>query len=297
VEALTKDQIQMAAQTSYAYWHLERTQQLPPGGEDEFQMKLAMREARRHLASVAGNFHKALSRLQEASDYRRDHNLERLRTCFSNNNIETKNDDVAAGDGRLRLQLAGDLEKQHVVMRGQDRQSRAILIKFARTMEGTTQDAYLGTQLYIAERALAVGEFTSRGQQEQIVAVFDMSKQQSKHSPPMSWQLSAVLRLQQLYPERLGKLIVLDPPFFMRGLFHGIKPFLSATTKNKIQLVSSQEKEKRIQELVEKDHAIPLLLPEGKLTALFDLEHYLNDTPFYSPYDYHPKVVVQQLNY
>ena len=39
--------------------------------------------------------------------------------------------------------------------------------------------------------------------------------------------------------ERLGRLIVLDPPFWMRGIYHGIRPFLSQTTRDKIQMVSS----------------------------------------------------------
>ena len=42
-----------------------------------------------------------------------------------------------------------------------------------------------------------------------------------------------------VFSERLGRLIVLDPPFWMRGIYHGIRPFLSQTTRDKIQMVSS----------------------------------------------------------
>lgn len=123
-------------------------------------------------------------------------------------------------------------------MRGHDRQLRAILIKSHRDAAPTSEEEYLLTQLFIAERALACTEFLSRGTQETLVAVFDFSMQNSKTSPPVAWQISAMRTLQHLYPERLGQLIVLEPPFFMKGVFLGIRPFLSSVTRNKIQMVS-----------------------------------------------------------
>jgi hypothetical protein len=122
-------------------------------------------------------------------------------------------------------------------MRGHDRQFRAILIKSHRHAAATSEEEYLNTQLYIAERALACTEFLSRGTQETLLAVFDFSQQNSKTSPPMAWQISAIRTLQHLYPGRLGQLIVLEPPFLMRGLFASIRPFLSNVTRDKNQMV------------------------------------------------------------
>lgn len=136
--------------------------------------------------------------------------------------------------------VAGDMEKQPVVMRGHDRDARAVLIKFPRTAGGVTEEEYLTTQIYIAERANACTEFVSRGRQETITAIFDFSSYDSSHSPPMKWQLSAIRTLQHLYPERLHKLVILEPPFWIRGLFRGIRPFLSGTTRHKIELVTDR---------------------------------------------------------
>jgi hypothetical protein len=140
----------------------------------------------------------------------------------------------------MRLLVADDMKKQPVFMRGHNRDSRAVLMKLSRQSGGGTEEEYLTTQLYVAERASACTEFVSRGRQESMVAIFDFSKYDSSHSPPMKWQLSAIKRLQHLYPERLHKLVILEPPFWMRGLFQGIRPFLSGATRHKIQLVSDR---------------------------------------------------------
>jgi hypothetical protein len=140
----------------------------------------------------------------------------------------------------MRDHIQQDMKQQPVVMKKGE--SRTVLVKFPRqaTDDGTTEDAYLTTQLYIAERANACTEFASRGQDERIVAIFDFGGYDSSHSPPLKWQLSAVRRVQHLYPERLQRLVVLDAPFWMRGLFQAIRPFLSQATRQKIQMVSDR---------------------------------------------------------
>jgi hypothetical protein len=140
----------------------------------------------------------------------------------------------------MRQYVESDMAKQPVIMKGADGQSRAVLFKFPRRSGGTTEKEYLTTQLYIAERANAVIEYVSQGRQETMVAIFDFSEMRSGYSPNLQWQISAIRVVQLLYPERLHKLVLLEPPFWMRGLFISIRPFLSKATANKIQIISDR---------------------------------------------------------
>ena len=117
------------------------------------------------------------------------------------------------------------------------------MVKFPRRevtgdVDSPSEEAYVTTQLYIAERANACSEFLSDA--GTMTAIFDLSHQHRGASPPLSWQYKAIKLVQQLYPERLHQLIILEPPFWMRGVFSALKPFLSQQTRDKIQIVNSR---------------------------------------------------------
>ena len=83
----------------------------------------------------------------------------------------------------------------------QQNHRQPVLVKFPRHEGGTTEKEYVLSQLYIAERAVACTEFATRGQVEKVIVVMDGAhNHSSQHTPPISWQLSAIKRLQQLYP-------------------------------------------------------------------------------------------------
>ena len=69
VEALPKDLVVHAANTSYAFWFLSNLPESAPS--EEVQVAMAMREARRHLSYMAGDYNKALNNLVEAMEYRK----------------------------------------------------------------------------------------------------------------------------------------------------------------------------------------------------------------------------------
>ena len=140
----------------------------------------------------------------------------------------------------MREGILHDMKSQPVIMKGHDKDRRAAMLKGSRLAAGGTEDEYLTSQLYVAERANACAEFVSKGLQEKMVAVFDFSTYQSGNSPPLKWQLSAIRTIQNLYPERLHMLILLEPPFWMRGVYRSIRPFLPTATQQKIQLVKNR---------------------------------------------------------
>jgi hypothetical protein len=323
---LTAEERETAARTSYAYWlaATAATAQKQPnlddnrtegdgsddqeGKQEEIRARMAMREARRHLVGEFGNYQSALANLRRTCQFRKERRMDLLRTCFSDDKVggsktnETAAtvDDVAGsssgscaiGDdeesvrSRYRDLIRKDLETQPMAIRGHDRGRRAILIKTGRLSRETDDEAYMLAQLYMVERATACTEALSAGVEEEIVAVFDFATYSSAHSPPVRTVIRTMTALQHHYPERLRKLVVLDGPLWMRGLFHAVSPFLSDKTKSKIVLASGPAgKEASLSPLVDPDHATPFMLPDGKLSSPIETRKVLNDVAFHSLYD------------
>ena len=265
----------IAARTSYAYWHLEERhqqklkrfssssshhhhQQQQQHLSSELQRRSALREIQRHLKAVDGHLVKAIERIKDVCQYRKDHQIDLLRVAFSDsfhnrkNNInhdfdESGNKNSTKTAQQMRQYVQSDMTKQAIIMRkgpgghnDNNHQPRPIMWKYPRRKGGTTESEYVMTQLFAAEKSNAVVEYMSKGKEQSIMAIFDFSSMSSKHSPALSWQITALQTIQHLYPERLQKLVVLEPPLWIRGLFISIKPFMSKTTSNKIQIVTDR---------------------------------------------------------
>jgi hypothetical protein len=69
VEQLPDELVQHAANTSYAYWYLALEPESCPS--EEVKVSMAMREARRHLAYMNGDYDKALKNMTETCEYRK----------------------------------------------------------------------------------------------------------------------------------------------------------------------------------------------------------------------------------
>jgi hypothetical protein len=275
VEGLSEEELQETASISYTYWALKKL------GDDaaspEVARHIAIKVALWHVKFVGGNHvGKSLKRLQDALQIRKDNKVELFRTCFDN--------DVTSEDEKsLRKDVHSDLDKQLQVLRGQDKVGRTVLIKLPRMKAGTTEQEYIRQQLYVAERAVAVTEFVSRGQHDTVCAIFNMQNQNSSNAPPLPWQLNTVKLLQAVFPGRMGKMLILDAPFMIRQIFNIIKPFLAASLKESTHLVAGTSKTALLKEtLVDPD----ILDSDGKLVKPVDLEKYLTEVPFYNPYDY-----------
>ena len=151
----------------------------------------------------------------------------------------------------MRRQILADLKRQPLVVRGSptatssSAQSTAdapscYVIKFPRSASGTTKEEYVTTQLYIAERAVAVSEYLSKGDNESVTVLLDVSTYHKKYAPPLSWQFSAAKVLQRLYPERLGKVYLLKPPFWLKMMYKVLQSILSERTTSKVLLLSDE---------------------------------------------------------
>jgi hypothetical protein len=211
--------------------------------------------------------------------------IDLLRTCFSspaNNTTEQE----AEIESEYRSHIVSELEKQTMVVRGHDRDSRAILFKGCRTESETDEKAYTLAQIYLAERTIASTELLSKGKEEKLVLVFDFQGYVSAHSPPFGVLRDTVKLVQLLYPDRVKHIFILDPPFWMRGVYTILYPFIAIETREKISLVSGNEqKERLLSEYIDPQQAMPLMLSDGQLTSEIDIDHFLKRVPFHLLYD------------
>ena len=68
VKELTQEEQEIAACTSYAYWVASQQDQVP---STQVRIKMAMREARRHLVGEANVYEKGLAALRASCQYRK----------------------------------------------------------------------------------------------------------------------------------------------------------------------------------------------------------------------------------
>jgi hypothetical protein len=185
-----------------------------------------------------------------------------------------------------------DLQRQPMVVRGHDKKQQAVVYKPTRKAAGVVleeedaQEAYLVTQLYTAERAVATTEYLSRGTCQKITVLFSFQNYDSSNSPPLASLKDSVAVLQSLYPERLQTLVILEPPFWMRATYNLLYPFLSYATRDKVQLASgSKNTDTILRTLLDPDQAMKEVLHDGNLVKPVDLEQYLQQVPSHRLYD------------
>ena len=311
---LTPEQVEIAAQTSYAYWLATLSDKPPTTAERE---KMALREIRRTL--FKNTYEKALSLIQgtviervvsflglEARDWwlrqeqlwspsvwvqttnlhsAQERRLDIVRSCFFENvEYDTEEDKALAEEFRGMIEV--DMTSQICVVRGHDTGNLAILTVFARTAEGASDVAFVCLMLYAMERATAATEFLSMGANEKIMVVLDFGSFDASVAPSWKAIKSVAKLLQHHYPERLRRLVILDPPFWIRALYKMVSPFLDPETKKKFVVCSGQDEKIAImKEFITSDQAMPFMRPDGGLTSEIDVQHYTRKVPFHMTYD------------
>lgn len=286
-----------------------------------------MKEARRHLVGKGGDEDLARNTLQASLEYRKvsarsameeeplvlmdcsqsrrcqslskEYGIDALRLCFVTN-PDFATDDERALSKMYQTQIETELPKQHLIVRGRDKDSRPIMVYLSRqeVTGGAAFDteAFLITRIYVAERATAAAEFLSAGQEEKLTVVFRSGDYVRANAPPVSAIQKMVTLLQRCYPERLNKFVWLDAPLWMRTLYSLLRYFLDEATASKLVMVSGEsERERVVSDIISGDQAMPFMLSEGKLGFPMDPAYYLRQVPFYCPYDDTPTTSKPQL--
>ncbi|GAX24375.1 hypothetical protein FisN_4Lh498 [Fistulifera solaris] len=277
---LSPEDVEMAAQGSYAYWVAKHSSNPPT---EEQKIKMAMREARRHIYGV--KYPDAVKNIKETCKYRRERNISLYRACFADG-AEFETEEEAQFVEKLKASITSEMKKQLAYVRGKDKENRALLVVHPRTDKSTVDEDFIANLIFIVERAAAVTEFSSRGKEEKLIVVLDFGTFSSSLSPPMSAVKGIVGVLQSKYSERLKNLVILDPPLWMRTLYGLIKPFLDPITKAKfIVATGAKKKHEVLASLISDDQAMPFMLPNGKLVGDVEMDRFLKTVPFHCLYD------------
>jgi hypothetical protein len=282
LDEMSTEECEELALSSYTYWLATFDEIQPDRG---MQRLAALKDIRRHYIAENKKYDSTLERLRQTCRLRRDNTITVLRTLFADNFDQfglTANQ--LAIRAEYQVLVSEELAKQNMVVRGYDRENRAILYKLSRTKKDTLELAYTLTQLYLIDRAAAASEVVSRGKQDQVVVVLVFDNYLRSLSPPLSTVRHGNAKLQTLFPERLHKLIVLNPPFWMRAIYHLISPLLSSATRQKIRVLSGKE-EGFLREAVDAEQAMPMLRSDGHLISEISVDQYLRNIPYYGLYD------------
>ena len=95
-----------------------------------------------------------------------------------------------------------------------------------------TSDRQLRHLVYILERAI---DLMPPGQ-ESLVILVDYHSATLRTNPPISQAAKVLAILQNHYPERLGRAIIMNLPFILSFFYKGISPFLDPVTRDKCVL-------------------------------------------------------------
>lgn len=186
---------------------------------------------------------------------------------------------------KLRTFIRDDLRRQKAYVYGHDKQGHAILIVRSREIIAANEEAFILALLYMMERAIATTESYTKGQQEKIMVVLDFGNFWSYMSPSLTSVKTVARTLQNRYTERLYKMVIIDPPFWMRTMYALVQPFLDPITMAKfIMATGDKAKHQALSGLIDKEQAMSFMLPEGELGNDVDMEKYLTETPFHLGY-------------
>ncbi len=215
-----------------------------------------------------------------------EYHIEILRTCFQS--FVYANEKEAQIAKKYRSYISQDLASQMAVVRGHDKDERAMILIFPRvSADSYSDEAFIITILYTMERAIACTEALSKGRHEKIIAVLYFAHFHFSHSPSLTAVKKLASILQHRYPERLKNLVVIDPPFWIRAMYSLVKPFLDPDTRQKFILASGDKgKQQVLSNLIDIDQAMPFMLPGGRLSDPVDVDRYTSQVPFHCLYDF-----------
>lgn len=228
-----------ASHTSYAFWYVSTilgTDALPPLAQEH----AALKEIRRHWIEVGRDRDQTLVSLRVALKYRKSYNINHLRLLgIPQSTRRMSGTDNSVAIEAIKTLIKDELERQTMIVRGTAK-GRAIVFKPPRQSRTNSQhdEGYMHAQVYTAERAMAITEFASKGQCEDVWVLFSFANYSARNSVSLTALTKSTTELQKMYPQRLKLLYVLDPPFWMWAIVSLVKPLLSAETRSKMHMVT-----------------------------------------------------------
>jgi len=121
------------------------------------------------------------------------------------------------------------------VSSSRDREGRPVLIMTPANENTKDHLGNLRNLVYNLERACALA---NHGPDGKIVVVIDFRGYSLFNAPPMKTSNATMSILQDHYPERLHRVLMLHAPSLFSGFYKVISPFIDPVTKTKINFVT-----------------------------------------------------------
>lgn len=117
-----------------------------------------------------------------------------------------------------------------------DREGRTVLILRPRMENTRSYEGNIVNLVYTLERAVAS---MRAGGPTKLFLFLDFKGYSMFNAPPMKTSQETLHILQNHYPERLGKAVLLDAPWLFSGAFRALQPFIDPVTREKISFLST----------------------------------------------------------
>ena len=278
VEQLSDTEKESAARSSYAYYKMSETCR-PSKKLEESRDLAAMAMAARHLKADKGDVDAATRHFKATIEWRRENQLDTLRTCFQESTPEAL---------QFRQRVQNYVGEGKLSIAGFDKENRACWHTVGRLSPKGSQSDDVGCKLshyYMLERAIACSEARSlqlgTAVQQKVVVSVDFGGYKKEHAPRFKTIQELLCTLRDHYPERLYRIYLVDAPLIARTLWTAVKPFVDPDTKTKFQFVTGAKQRKAVfGHAFGSEQCMPYQHPEGMLQEKVDMNHF-----FMLPFD------------
>lgn len=143
--------------------------------------------------------------------------------------------------------VPNELAQDKVFLQGRDKIGRPILIVFGgKHFQNKDLDEFKRFVVYVLDK---VCSSMSQGQ-EKFVGIAELKGYGYSNSDVRGY-LSALSILQDYYPERLGKLLIVNAPYIFMKVWQIVYPFIDNQTKKKIVFVEKNKEKSTLLEYID----------------------------------------------
>ncbi|KAL4943615.1 hypothetical protein BDV06DRAFT_189510 [Aspergillus oleicola] len=176
---------------------------------DDERMSLTREAILRYLRATKWNTSEAVARLQRTLTWRREYGIEKLTPDY--------------------ISIENETGKQ--VLLGYDIHGRPCLYLLPSNQNTEKSDRQVQHLVFMLERAIEL----MPADQETLALIVDYSQTKSGQNASIGQAKDTVHFLQNHYPERLGRALVINMPFIIMGFFKIVTPFLDPVTREKLK--------------------------------------------------------------
>ena len=189
--------------------------------------------ARRYLRARKFDLEKATAMLQQTLRWRRESAVD---TAWTAREAVVRSESAT---GKLRVSPSCDRDGRPMLVMCPRLENNA------KGHEANLQNLVYHMERITGGRPLRGGSPLSASEDGKIVVVLDLKGYSMSNAPPMKTSKATLAILQDHYPERLHKFLILHAPWLFIGFFKVISPFIDPGTRERLIFLSGTEEEQR----------------------------------------------------